>query len=85
MATKREKQLVILLLKERLQRKINKKVILEDIDLELSVELFCKDVLKLGSKENLFDKFMKENGIKSENLSDFIKEVISYIQKTYIV
>jgi hypothetical protein len=36
---------------------------------------FLADVLKLGSKENLFDSFMKKEGIGPDGLSVFVDMV----------
>ena len=45
---------------------------------------FVKDVLKLGSRDNLFDKFMKKKQIPSDDLADFMAQVISEIQYLYL-
>ena len=91
MATKREKQLAILLLKERIERQTGKKVVLKEktentiLTLDLSAKLFCKEVLKLGSKENIFDEYMKKHNIPAEELSTFMQKVVENIQKNYIM
>lgn len=43
--------------------------------LEMAAKKFIKNVLKLETKENLFDAFMLENGIERDNLRDFIDTV----------
>jgi len=91
MVTKREKQLAILLLKERIERQTGKKVVLKEktentiLTLDLSAKLFCKEVLKLGSKENIFDEYMKKHNIPAEELSTFMQKVVENIQKNYIM
>jgi hypothetical protein len=44
---------------------------------------FVTDVLKLGSKQNLFDSYMKKNGIKPDQLSDLVNQVIDTLNKKW--
>lgn len=49
------------------------------------VDDFIKDVLKMGSKENLFDKFLIKEKIDQNELSDFIESVVDRIKEKWIV
>lgn len=44
---------------------------------------FINDVLKLGSKQNLFDTFMKKNGIDPDELSVLVNQVIDTLDKKW--
>jgi hypothetical protein len=44
---------------------------------------FINDVLKLGSKQNLFDTFMKKNGISPDELSVLVNQVIDTLDKKW--
>ena len=44
---------------------------------------FIEDVLKLGSKQNLFDSYIKKNGIKPDELSDLVNRVIDELNKKW--
>jgi hypothetical protein len=44
---------------------------------------FISDVLKLGSRQNLFDSYMKKNGIKPDELSTFVNQVIDKLDKDW--
>ncbi len=44
---------------------------------------FITTVLKLGSKQNLFDTYINKNGIKPDQLSDLIKQVIDELNKNW--
>ncbi len=44
---------------------------------------FISDVLKLGSRQNLFDSYMKKNGIKPDELSTFVNQVIDKLDKNW--
>ena len=48
------------------------------------VQEFISQVLKLGSKQNIFDSFMTSNNIKEDELSTFIEMVVDEIKKTYL-
>ncbi len=41
---------------------------------------FITQVLKLGSKDNLFDAFMKKEGIDPNDVGEFVKLVADEIQ-----
>lgn len=45
---------------------------------------FIVDTLKLNSKQNLFDSFMKKNNIKESELSTFVELVVKEITKSYL-
>ncbi len=44
---------------------------------------FITTVLKLGSKQNIFDTYINKNGIKPDQLSDLIKQVIDELNKNW--
>ena len=44
---------------------------------------FITTILKLGSKQNLFDTYINKNGIKPDQLSDLIKQVIDELNKNW--
>ena len=44
---------------------------------------FISDVLKLGSKQNLFDAYMKKNGISPDELSALVNQVIDTLDKKW--
>jgi len=44
---------------------------------------FNQEVLKLGTRDNLFDKFMKKNKLPADDLSDFMQAVIDDIKKRF--
>ena len=44
----------------------------ESIPSEKDADGFIRDVLKLGSRENLFDKYMKRNKISADELSTLV-------------
>jgi len=41
---------------------------------------FIKEVLKAGSRDNLFDKFLKKKNKSPELLSDLVKEVTKRLE-----
>jgi hypothetical protein len=47
-------------------------VINENIPSERDADMFISQVLKLGSKDNLFDKYMKSKKINPDELSTLI-------------
>ena len=49
----------------------------------LDASNFIEDVLKLGSKQNLFDSYIKKNGIKPDELSDLVNRVIDELNKKW--
>ena len=56
----------------------------ESRDLESSdAKDFVTEVLKLGSKQNLFDSYIKKNGIKPDQLSDLVNQVIDELNKNW--
>lgn len=72
-------------LTEQLESLTGRKVILEEQDLKFQAKMFCEDVLKLGTKQNLFDIWISNHSMNPEELSTFMGEVISYIQENYLV
>lgn len=62
----------------------------QNVSLNESVEYqdpaydFCKTVLKLGSKDNLFDAYMKKHKLNPEDLSVFMAAVITEINQRYL-
>jgi hypothetical protein len=42
---------------------------------------FCSEVLKVGSKDNLFDKFIKKNNMNPDDLADLINAVVIRLQQ----
>ena len=44
---------------------------------------FVTDVLKLGSKQNLFNGYIKKHGIKPDQLSDLVNQVIDELNKNW--
>ncbi|MCK9575736.1 MAG: hypothetical protein WC979_02530 [Candidatus Pacearchaeota archaeon] len=55
------------------------------VDLHFKAKMFCQEVLKLGTKNNLFDTYMKSHQINPDDLSDFMVAVIENIQTNYLV
>jgi len=45
---------------------------------------FIRDVLKMGSKDNLFDVYMQQVNMNPDDLSDFVKEVIIELKKQFL-
>ena len=50
-----------------------------DINNVEDADKFIADVLKLGSRDNIFDKFMKKEGIKPIELTTLIRAVANRI------
>jgi hypothetical protein len=44
---------------------------------------FISDILKLGSKQNLFDAYIKKNGIEPSELSTLVNQVIDALDKKW--
>lgn len=45
---------------------------------------FITQVLKLGSKDNLFDAFMKKKGMNADEMSALVKMVATEIEKKWL-
>jgi len=45
---------------------------------------FVTSVLKLGSKDNLFDAFIKRKGLNSNDVSELVKLVATEIQTKWL-
>ena len=56
----------------------------EKDSLEDHADKFISDVLKMGTKKNLFDVYMKKNNIHESKLSEFVENVISKMRKDYL-
>ena len=56
----------------QLIREEAKGVINENIPSERDADMFISQVLKLGSKDNLFDKYMKSKKINPDELSTLV-------------
>jgi hypothetical protein len=51
----------------------------------VDVNAFIQDVLKLGTKDNLFDKYMKREGIDPAYLSTLIRLVANRLSDKYSI
>ena len=45
---------------------------------------FITDVLKLGTAENLFDKFLKKKKVNQDHLTDLVKAVVKRIENKWL-
>jgi len=50
----------------------------------LIAEIFIKDVLKLGTKDNLFDAYLRKKGIDKNELSDLVGAVSDQLKSNWI-
>jgi len=69
--------------KSELRRIIREELERENSILEPHAEDFIREVLKLGSKNNIFDSYLKRKNIKPELLSDFTHIVANLILKKW--
>lgn len=69
----------IKLVKEHLNEKKQEKHTMESLSYE-----FIRDILKLGSSENIFDKFLNKKEIDLSQSTDFINAVIERIKKRWL-
>jgi len=53
-------------------KELGKKVINKNIPSERDADIFINQVLKLGSKDNLFDKYMRRKEINPDELSTLV-------------
>jgi hypothetical protein len=60
-----------------------KEVINESIPSDRDADGFIRDVLKLGSRENLFDKYMKRNKISADELSTLVGLVADRLKQKW--
>lgn len=49
------------------------------------VNSFIRDVMKLGFRNNIIDKYMRETGIKESELSEFLEAICDTIKKKWIL
>ena len=68
------------LIKETLQRILKE----DNFNIERHASSFISDVLKMGSKDNLFDKYMKQHKIKPELLYDLVEAVTAELMKKWL-
>lgn len=64
--------------------KLIKRVIKEETSINPSNSLahdFVINVLKVGSKENVFDAYLAQNNVNPEELSTFMSAVIKELEK----
>lgn len=45
---------------------------------------FCKDTLKMGTKDNLFDKFIKKNKLNPNDLATLISAVVVELNENWL-
>lgn len=45
---------------------------------------FITQVLKLGTKDNLFDAFMKKKGMNANEMSDLVKMVATELEEKWL-
>jgi len=48
-------------------------------------DAFIADVLKLGSKDNLFDKFLKKEGYSPDEVSTLMSIVVDRIREKWLM
>lgn len=48
---------------------------------DLHAKNFISNVLKLGTKENIFDEYLKKQGLNTTDLSLFVNAVINELEK----
>ena len=51
---------------------------------KMDADKFISDVLKLGSKNNLFDAFMKREGISSDQLFSLVSLVVEQLKTKWL-
>lgn len=51
---------------------------------KMDADKFISDVLKLGSKNNLFDTFMKREGISSDQLFSLVSLVVEQLKTKWL-
>ncbi len=51
---------------------------------KMDADKFISDVLKLGSKNNLFDTFMKREGINSDQLFSLVSLVVEQLKTKWL-
>ena len=59
-------------------------VINENIPSERDADMFISQVLKLGSKDNLFDKYMKSKKINPDELSTLVGLVADRLKSKWL-
>ena len=69
------------IIKEEIEKEVNNS---NNGDLEYHANKFISGVLKMGTKKNIFDEFMRKNKIHESKLSEFVGIVISKIEGKYL-
>ena len=59
-------------------------IVNENIPSERDADGFIRDVLKLGSKDNLFDKYMKSKKLNSNELSTLVELVADKLKNKWV-
>lgn len=67
------------LVREHLNEKKQESYTMDDLSYE-----FITDILKLGTMDNLFIKFLEKKKINQDHLTDLIKAVIKRIENKWI-
>lgn len=67
------------LVREHLNEKKQESYTMDDLAYE-----FITDVLKLGTADNLFDKFLKKKKVNSDHLTDLVKAVVKRIENKWL-
>ena len=60
-----------------------REIVNENIPSERDADGFIRDVLKLGSKDNLFDKYMKSKKLNSNELSTLVELVADKLKNKW--
>jgi hypothetical protein len=58
-------------------------IVNENTPSERDADIFIRDVLKLGSKDNLFDKYMKSKKLNSNELSTLVELVADKLKNKW--
>lgn len=58
-------------------------IIKEEISINNHAKKFVTDVLKLGSKANIFDIYIKKNKMNPSDLSDFVAAVANELKDNW--
>lgn len=81
----KSKNIVESKLKEIIKQELN--TIVKESNVRITTmhaDKFISEVLKLGTRGNLFDVFMKKEGIPSNDLSDFVELVVNQIKTKWL-
>jgi demethoxyubiquinone hydroxylase (CLK1/Coq7/Cat5 family) len=69
--------------KSELRQLIREEIEKETSHLDSHADTFIRDVLKLGSKNNIFDSYLNRKNIRPELLSDFVYIVAKKILNSW--